>query len=103
MGDNEDRSLSDVVADEHSPDPFTAATGTLLCDELRRALGTLTPREAEVIRLRFGFDENRDHTLEEVGQRLSVTRERVRQIEAKALGKLGRGQCRGELRSFLEE
>lgn len=103
LGEDEDRSLVELLADETAGDPYDGTTDALLCDELRRALGTLSPREAEVLRLRFGFDSKRDHTLEEVGRRLSVTRERVRQIEAKALQKLGHGRHCSDLRSFLEE
>src|SRR5262249_40153681 len=88
VGDDDTRTLGDSLEDERSPGPAEIATKDSVRRALLRALGSLTTREAKVLRLRFGIDERRDHTLEEVGAHFAVTRERIRQIEAEALRKL---------------
>ena len=103
LGEDEDRCMGDLVADELALDPHDSTIEVLLTDELRHALESLNPREAEILRMRFGFDAKRDHTLEEVGRRFCVTRERIRQIESKALSKLGQGSHCVQLRSFLDD
>lgn len=103
IGDDEDSHLGDFIEDGNTTSPIDAATSSSLNESIRRILSSLTPREAKVLRMRFGIDMNTDHTLEEVGKQFDVTRERIRQIEAKALRKL-RHPSRSELlRSFLEE
>jgi RNA polymerase primary sigma factor len=102
VGDEGDSHLGDFIEDRAAPDPAEAVINTDLAEQTRRALETLTPREAQVLRLRFGIDEKSDHTLEEVGQGFNVTRERIRQIEAKALRKLQHPTRSKHLRSFLE-
>jgi RNA polymerase primary sigma factor len=87
VGD-EDTELEDFIGDKNSPSPFTDAEGKEISGYIKKVLGTLTPKEEKVIRMRFGIGVDRDHTLEEVGRHLTITRERVRQIEAKALRKL---------------
>ena len=87
VGD-EDTSLEDFIADTNSPSPIANAEKSEFTDQILQLLHTLTPKENEVIKMRFGIGFDRDHTLEEVGRHLSLTRERVRQIEAKALRKL---------------
>lgn len=103
IGEDEDSHLGDFIEDTNAVSPMDAAT----CEGLREAtqtmLETLTPREAKVLRMRFGIDMNTDHTLEEVGKQFDVTRERIRQIEAKALRKLRHPARSEKLRSFLEE
>ena len=88
IGDDEDSHLGDFIEDTSIESPVDSATTTGLSETVRDVLGSLTPREAKVLRMRFGIDMNTDHTLEEVGKQFDVTRERVRQIEAKALRKL---------------
>ena len=88
IGEEEDTHLSDFIEDEAAPDPADAASMLLLKEQISEVLMTLAPREAEVLRLRFGLVDGRSRTLEEVGQNFGVTRERIRQIEAKALRKL---------------
>ena len=88
IGEEEDTRLSDFIEDEAAPDPADAASMLLLKEQISEVLTTLAPREAEVLRLRFGLVDGRSRTLEEVGQNFGVTRERIRQIEAKALRKL---------------
>ena len=88
IGEEEDSHLGDFIEDEAAPDPADAASMMLLKEQIADVLGTLAPREAEVLRLRFGLEDGRSRTLEEVGQSFGVTRERIRQIEAKALRKL---------------
>jgi RNA polymerase primary sigma factor len=88
VGDEEDSSLGDFVEDEMSPSPLQAAVLVNLCEQTRRVLATLSPREETILRMRFGIEQKTDHTLEEVGNQFAVTRERIRQIEAKALRKL---------------
>ena len=88
VGDEEDNSLGDFVEDELSPSPLDAAIQGNLCEQTRKVLATLSPREETILRMRFGIEQKTDHTLEEVGKQFAVTRERIRQIEAKALRKL---------------
>jgi len=103
IGDDEDSHLGDFIEDGNTTSPIDAATSSSLNESIRRILSTLTPREAKVLRMRFGIDMNTDHTLEEVGKQFDVTRERIRQIEAKALRKLRHPSRSEQLRSFLEE
>jgi RNA polymerase primary sigma factor len=84
----DDTTIEEFISDKDSPSPYTNAERNNVTEQILRVLNTLTPREAEVIRMRFGIGVNKDHTLEEVGRHFSITRERVRQIEAKALRKL---------------
>lgn len=104
IGDGEDEStLGDFVKDRSALAPIEAATAEGLKESTRRILSSLTTREAKVLRMRFGIDMNTDHTLEEVGKQFDVTRERIRQIEAKALRKLRQPSRAEQLRSFLED
>jgi RNA polymerase primary sigma factor len=102
IGDDEDSHLGDFVEDTSITAPGDAATLAGLKDATKDILDTLTPREAKVLRMRFGIDMNTDHTLEEVGKQFDVTRERIRQIEAKALRKLRHPSRSDHLRSFLD-
>ena len=102
IGDDEDSHLGDFVEDANTVAPPEAATGAGLKNATLEILGTLTPREAKVLRMRFGIGMNTDHTLEEVGKQFDVTRERIRQIEAKALRKLRHPSRSEHLRSFLD-
>jgi RNA polymerase primary sigma factor len=102
IGDDEDSHLGDFIEDTSIESPVEAATGTGLTETVRDVLAGLTPREAKVLRMRFGIDMNTDHTLEEVGKQFDVTRERIRQIEAKALRKLRHPSRSEQLRSFLD-
>ncbi len=102
IGDEEDSHLGDFIEDKNAIQPLEAATLANLRDATTRVLATLTPREERVLRMRFGIGMNTDHTLEEVGQQFSVTRERIRQIEAKALRKLKHPSRSRKLRSFLD-
>jgi RNA polymerase primary sigma factor len=102
IGDEEDSHLGDFIEDKNAVQPFDAANLANLRDATTRVLATLTPREERVLRMRFGIGMNTDHTLEEVGQQFSVTRERIRQIEAKALRKLKHPSRSRKLRSFLD-
>ncbi|MEP6485144.1 MAG: RNA polymerase sigma factor RpoD [Rudaea sp.] len=102
IGDDEDSHLGDFIEDMNVESPVEAATGTGLTETVRDVLAGLTPREAKVLRMRFGIDMNTDHTLEEVGKQFDVTRERIRQIEAKALRKLRHPSRSEQLRSFLD-
>ncbi|MBF0350554.1 MAG: RNA polymerase sigma factor RpoD [SAR324 cluster bacterium] len=102
IGDDDDSQLKDFIADEKATNPGDVAAYGNLSELTRFALGTLTPREEKVLRMRFGIDENKDHTLEEVGQDFDVTRERIRQIEAKALRKLRHPTRSKLLRSFYD-
>ena len=102
IGDDEDSHLGDFVEDQNVEAPPDAATGAGLSMATQEILSTLTPREAKVLRMRFGIDMNTDHTLEEVGKQFDVTRERIRQIEAKALRKLRHPTRSDHLRSFLD-
>ena len=102
IGDDEDSSLGDFIEDGNVLSPVDKATSSNLSGTTREALSSLTSREAKVLRMRFGIDMNTDHTLEEVGKQFDVTRERIRQIEAKALRKLRHPTRSDMLRSFLE-
>ncbi|CAA3706644.1 RNA polymerase sigma factor RpoD [Candidatus Portiera aleyrodidarum] len=103
IGEDEDYYLSDVIEDNITASPIEAATDEGLVEATRNVLSELTAREAKVLRMRFGIDMNTDHTLEEVGKQFDVTRERIRQIEAKALRKLRHPSRSEALRSFMEE
>jgi RNA polymerase primary sigma factor len=103
IGDDEDSHLGDFIEDTTLELPLDSATSTSLRAATRDVLAGLTPREAKVLRMRFGIDMNTDHTLEEVGKQFDVTRERIRQIEAKALRKLRHPSRSETLRSFLDE
>lgn len=103
IGDDEDSHLGDFIEDLNTMSPIDAATNFGLSEAVQKVLGSLTPREAKVLRMRFGINMNTDHTLEEVGKQFDVTRERIRQIEAKALRKLRHPSRAEQLRSFLEE
>jgi len=102
IGDDEDSHLGDFIEDTNVESPLETATTTGLMETVRTVLSGLTPREAKVLRMRFGIDMNTDHTLEEVGKQFDVTRERIRQIEAKALRKLRHPSRSEQLRSFLD-
>ena len=102
IGEEEDSHLGDFIPDDDVPAPAEAATATLLKEQLMDVLNTLTPREEKVLRLRFGIDDGHQRTLEEVGKEFNVTRERIRQIEAKALRKLRHPSRSRKLRDFLE-
>ena len=102
IGDEEDSHLGDFIEDKNAVQPLDAAIHANLRETTTRVLATLTPREERVLRMRFGIGMNTDHTLEEVGQQFSVTRERIRQIEAKALRKLKHPSRSRKLRSFLD-
>ncbi|MHC5307817.1 RNA polymerase sigma factor RpoD [Bartonella sp. LJL80] len=102
VGDEEDSHLGDFIEDKNALLPIDAAIQANLRDTTTRVLASLTPREERVLRMRFGIGMNTDHTLEEVGQQFSVTRERIRQIEAKALRKLKHPSRSRKLRSFLD-
>ena len=103
IGDDEDSHLGDFIEDGAAVSPLESATSQSLSEATHQILASLTPREAKVLRMRFGIDMNTDHTLEEVGKQFDVTRERIRQIEAKALRKLRHPSRANYLRSFLEE
>ncbi|MFT4767617.1 MAG: RNA polymerase primary sigma factor [Glaciecola sp.] len=103
IGDDEDSHLGDFIEDQTVNSPIDAATGQGLMEATKDVLSGLTAREAKVLRMRFGIDMNTDHTLEEVGKQFDVTRERIRQIEAKALRKLRHPTRSDYLRSFLDE
>ena len=102
IGEEEDSHLGDFIPDEDAPVPAEAASHTLLKEQLSSVLSTLTPREEKVLRLRFGLEDGRPRTLEEVGHEFEVTRERIRQIEAKALRKLRHPSRSKRLKDFLE-
>ncbi len=102
IGDDEDSHLGDFIEDVNNDSPIDAATDEGLKEATSMILSSLTPREAKVLRMRFGIDMNTDHTLEEVGKQFDVTRERIRQIEAKALRKLRHPSRSEQLRSFLD-
>jgi RNA polymerase primary sigma factor len=103
LGEDGDSSLGDLIEDKNALDPASGVVDRHLSDETRRALAGLTPREEKILRLRFGIGEGSDHTLEEVGRDFSVTRERIRQIEAKALSKLRKAERARQLREFVED
>jgi RNA polymerase primary sigma factor len=102
IGEEEDSHLGDFIQDDNVPVPADAAAFTLLKEQLVEVLGTLTEREQKVLRLRFGLDDGRARTLEEVGKEFNVTRERIRQIEAKALRKLRHPSRSRKLKDYLE-
>jgi len=102
IGDDEDSHLGDFIEDVRMPSPVDAATVESLRESTQSVLAGLTAREAKVLRMRFGIDMNTDHTLEEVGKQFDVTRERIRQIEAKALRKLRHPSRSEQLRSFID-
>ena len=102
IGEEEDSHLGDIIKDDNVPVPADAATFTLLKDQLEEVLGTLTEREQKVLTLRFGLEDGRARTLEEVGKEFNVTRERIRQIEAKALRKLRHPSRSRKLKDYLE-
>ena len=102
IGEEEDSHLGDFIQDDHVPVPADAATFTLLKEQLAEVLSTLTEREQKVLRLRFGLDDGRARTLEEVGKEFNVTRERIRQIEAKALRKLRHPSRSRKLKDYLD-
>jgi len=103
IGEEEDSHLGDFIEDRNILSPLESATAEGLNESMREILETLTPREAKVLRMRFGIDMNTDHTLEEVGKQFDVTRERIRQIEAKALRKLRHPSRSEQMYSFLDE
>ena len=102
IGEEEDSHLGDFIPDDEAPAPADAASHTMLREQLIEVLDTLTPREEQVLRLRFGLDDGRTRTLEEVGKVFNVTRERIRQIEAKALRKLRHPSRSRKLKDFLD-
>ena len=101
IGEEEDSHLGDFIPDEAASEPSEAASFTLLQEQLVEVLSTLTPREEKVLKLRFGIEDGRPRTLEEVGREFNVTRERIRQIEAKALRKLRHPSRSKKLKDFL--
>ena len=101
IGEEEDSHLGDFIPDEDASEPAEAASYTLLKEQLQEVLSTLTPREEKVLKLRFGLEDGRTRTLEEVGREFNVTRERIRQIEAKALRKLRHPSRSKRLKDFL--
>lgn len=101
IGEEDDSHLGDFIPDDDSPSPQDAASYTMLKEQLNEVLETLTPREAKVLRLRFGLDDGKARTLEEVGKEFSVTRERIRQIEAKALRKLRHPSKSKKLKEYM--
>lgn len=102
IGEEEDSHLGDFIPDNDAPAPAEAASHTLLKEQLNEVLSTLTDREAKVLKLRFGLEDGKSRTLEEVGQRFDVTRERIRQIEAKALRKLRHPSRSKKVKDFLD-
>ncbi len=102
IGEEEDSHLGDFIEDKNTASPVDSVINIDLADQVKKVLGTLTPREERVLRMRFGIGEKSDHTLEEVGQDFEVTRERIRQIEAKALRKLRHPSRSKRLRTFME-
>ena len=102
IGEEEDSHLGDFIQDDNVPVPAEAAASTLLKEQLVEVHGTLTDREQKVLRLRFGMDDGRARTLEEVGKEFNVTRERIRQIEAKALRKLRHPSRSRKLKDYLD-
>ena len=102
IGEEEDSHLGDFIPDDDAPSPADQAAFILLKEQLLEVLSTLTPREEKVLRLRFGLDDGRTRTLEEVGREFNVTRERIRQIEAKALRKLRHPSRSKKLKDYLD-
>ena len=103
IGEEEDSHLGDFIEDKNATSPLDSVVFANLRDSTRRVLKTLTPREELVLKMRFGVGDGSEHTLEEVGQSFAVTRERIRQIESKALRKLRHPSRSRKLRAFLEE
>ena len=103
IGEDDDTKLGEFIPDENMQAPLDQAINSGLKEAIRGILTTLTPREAKVLRMRFGIDMNTDHTLEEVGKQFDVTRERIRQIEAKALRKLRHPSRSGQIGGFMED
>ena len=101
IGEEEDSHLGDFIQDDEASQPSEEASYTLLREQLEEVLSTLTPREEQVLRMRFGLTDGKPHTLEEVGKEFDVTRERIRQIESKALRKLRHPSRSKKLRDFL--
>jgi RNA polymerase primary sigma factor len=101
VGEEEDSILADFIEDQESQTPVEAATYELLKEHISEVLDLLTPREQKILRMRFGLDDGRAHTLEETGQEFGVTRERIRQIEAKALAKLKKHRDSKKLKDYL--
>ena len=101
VGEDEDSSLGDFIQDEDNVSPEEAATYELLKEHIDETLELLTPREQKILRMRFGLEDGRSHTLEEVGQEFGVTRERIRQIEAKALTKLRKHKDSKRLKDYI--
>ena len=101
IGEEDDSHLGDFIQDDDASQPAEEASYTLLREQLEEVLKTLTPREEEVLRMRFGLIDGKPHTLEEVGKEFDVTRERIRQIESKALRKLRHPSRSKKLRDFL--
>ena len=102
VGEDEDSALGDFIPDQNAVDPQEAVVNENLALQTRRVLATLAPREERVLKMRFGIGERANHTLEEVGQDFEVTRERIRQIEAKALRKLRHPSRSKRLKAFVE-
>ena len=103
VGDEEDTTIGSFVEDDNTPGPVDATSNAMLSEALTEILGTLTEREADVLRMRFGMYDGRTHTLEEVGQIFGVTRERIRQIESKTLAKLRHPSRSQKLKDYLED
>ena len=101
IGEEDDSHLGDFIQDDDSPAPQDAAAYTLLREQLEEVMKTLTPREAKVLKLRFGLEDGKSRTLEEVGREFNVTRERIRQIEAKALRKLRHPSRSKKLKDYM--
>ena len=102
MGEDGDSLLGDFIEDEDSESPTDRVSQTLLREQLLNAIETLPPREQRILRLRYGFQDGQMYTLAEIGQRLGITRERVRQLEAQALGRLRKPDSLSELRDYLD-
>jgi RNA polymerase primary sigma factor len=100
--DEEDSVLGDFIEDEEAKTPTESASEQLLKEQVKQILSTLTEREQKILKLRFGLEDGKSHTLEEVGQEFSVTRERIRQIEAKALAKLRKHKDTRRLHEYLQ-
>jgi RNA polymerase primary sigma factor len=101
VGDDEDSELGMFIEDESSPTPIQSAYQSMLREKIDEVLGTLSPREARVLRLRFGLDNGTPYTLEEVGEKFGLTRERIRQIEGKALRRLRHPRRARQLKEYL--